>query len=71
MNLKPVSHGLTVLAVAAATIVAAAPAQAAAQKPNILFIVSDDTGYGDLGPTAAARGAACRRRTSTGWRTKA
>ena len=21
-----------------------------AQKPNILFIVSDDTGYGDLGP---------------------
>ena len=22
----------------------------AADKPNILFIVSDDTGYGDLGP---------------------
>ena len=23
---------------------------AATDKPNILFIVSDDTGYGDLGP---------------------
>jgi arylsulfatase A-like enzyme len=32
--------------------VAAAPAfgQATAKKPNILFIVSDDTGYGDTGP---------------------
>ncbi len=27
-----------------------ADAQAEAQKPNILLIVSDDTGYGDLGP---------------------
>jgi hypothetical protein len=43
-------------------------AQVPAKKPNILFIVSDDTGYGDLGPTAAARGAACRRRASTRWR---
>jgi arylsulfatase len=25
-------------------------AQAQSSKPNILFIVSDDTGYGDLGP---------------------
>ena len=25
-------------------------AQVPAKKPNILFIVSDDTGYGDLGP---------------------
>jgi arylsulfatase A-like enzyme len=36
------------------TIAWAAPAPAAAppaaKKPNILFIVSDDTGYGDLGP---------------------
>jgi len=56
MNLKPVSHGLTVLAVTAATIVAAAPAQAAAQKPNILLIVSDDTGYGDLGPYGGGEG---------------
>src|SRR5262245_7779572 len=27
-----------------------APIVHAADKPNILFIVSDDTGYGDLGP---------------------
>src|SRR6266536_106033 len=27
-----------------------ATAAQAADKPNILFIVSDDTGYGDLGP---------------------
>ena len=28
----------------------------AAQKPNILFIVSDDTGYGDLGPYGGGAG---------------
>src|SRR5207247_7053685 len=28
----------------------ALPSFAADQKPNILLIVSDDTGYGDLGP---------------------
>jgi len=31
-------------------------AQAQAQKPNILFIVSDDTGYGDLGPYGGGEG---------------
>lgn len=35
----------------------AAPAQAqSAAKPNILFIVSDDTGYGDLGPYGGGEG---------------
>jgi arylsulfatase len=29
---------------------------AAADKPNILFIVSDDTGYGDLGPYGGGEG---------------
>jgi arylsulfatase A-like enzyme len=34
-----------------------APASAQqAQKPNILFIVSDDTGYGDLGPYGGGEG---------------
>src|SRR6516165_10810767 len=28
----------------------------AADKPNILFIVSDDTGYGDLGPYGGGEG---------------
>ncbi len=28
----------------------------AQQKPNILFIVSDDTGYGDLGPYGGGEG---------------
>jgi arylsulfatase A-like enzyme len=44
------AHGLTVLAASAALIGAVAPSHAADKKPNILFIVSDDTGYGDLGP---------------------
>ena len=35
----------------------AQPVQAQdAQKPNILFIVSDDTGYGDLGPYGGGEG---------------
>ena len=40
-------------------------------KPNIVLIVSDDFGYGDSGPTAAALAAACPRPASTGWRMKA
>ena len=40
-------------------------------KPNIILIVSDDSGYGDSAPTAAGRAAACRRPTSTGWRMRA
>jgi arylsulfatase A-like enzyme len=34
----------------------AAPAMAVNKKPNILFIVSDDTGYGDLGPYGGGEG---------------
>ena len=33
-----------------------APVQAQTTKPNILFIVSDDTGYGDLGPYGGGEG---------------
>ncbi|GAA4439059.1 arylsulfatase [Bremerella cremea] len=34
----------------------ALPGEAEAKKPNILFIVSDDTGYGDLGPYGGGTG---------------
>jgi arylsulfatase A-like enzyme len=47
----------------ATTLIAAPPARAAetkapkaSSKPNILFIVSDDTGYGDLGPYGGGEG---------------
>ena len=46
-------------------------AVAANAKPNIILILSDDFGYGDSAPTAAARGAACPRPASTAWRTRA
>lgn len=36
---------------------------AAQSQPNILFIVSDDTGYGDLGPYGGGEGRACPRPT--------
>ncbi|MCB2228709.1 MAG: arylsulfatase [Desulfarculaceae bacterium] len=45
---------LAVLALA--LVMAAAPALAAGQKPNILLIVSDDTGYGDLGVYGGGEG---------------
>lgn len=35
---------------------APAHAQQATPKPNILLIVSDDTGYGDLGPYGGGEG---------------
>jgi arylsulfatase A-like enzyme len=47
---------LWVVAFAAALAWMAVPAIAADKKPNILFIVSDDTGYGDLGPYGGGEG---------------
>ncbi len=38
------------LAMLATVAVATVPSANAADKPNILLIVSDDTGWGDLGP---------------------
>ena len=52
---RSVLTGLAVLAVVAA-LAAPPPALAQAAKPNILFIVSDDTGYGDLGPYGGGEG---------------
>jgi arylsulfatase len=45
-----------VLAIATAAILYLQGAAFAADKPNILFIVSDDTGYGDLGPYGGGPG---------------
>jgi arylsulfatase len=41
---------LSVLALLAAVMVASAPASAQQQKPNVVFILADNVGYGDLGP---------------------
>ncbi len=42
--------------IAIAWVTMPSPAAAQAGKPNILFIVSDDTGYGDLGPYNGGEG---------------
>jgi arylsulfatase A-like enzyme len=47
---------LTALTALAVLICTVAAGQAAEKKPNILFIVSDDTGYGDLGPYGGGEG---------------
>ena len=47
---------LWIVAFAVALTFAAVPAGAADKKPNILFIASDDTGYGDLGPYGGGEG---------------
>jgi len=44
------------MAAAAAVVIGATGALAQDTKPNILFIVSDDTGYGDLGPYGGGEG---------------
>ncbi len=49
MKMKLVKHSLTVLAAAAATMVAVAPAHAADKKPNIVILMTDDTGWADFG----------------------
>ncbi|HEY1600987.1 MAG TPA: sulfatase-like hydrolase/transferase [Pirellulales bacterium] len=48
--------GLSLLTVLCAMHGAGATVSAAEKRPNILFIVSDDTGYGDLGPYGGGEG---------------
>ncbi len=50
------SRVLSRVAVAATSVLLCAGAAFAQDKPNILFIVSDDTGYGDLGPYGGGEG---------------
>jgi len=47
---------IRVFAIAVAAILFIQGSAFAADKPNILFIVSDDTGYGDLGPYGGGEG---------------
>ena len=56
MKHKVLSRGQTGLIVLAALVCAVVATPAADKKPNILFIVSDDTGYGDLGPYGGGEG---------------
>lgn len=54
---KALSSSLATLLVAAAAALSTAPVAAQeARKPNIILIVSDDTGYGDLGPYGGGAG---------------
>ena len=40
-------------------------------KPNILFMLNDNTGYGDIGVYGGGRVAARQHRVSTAWHPKA
>jgi arylsulfatase A-like enzyme len=52
MKTGPTKIALAAMLVGALAVVGAAPAsaQAAQQKPNVVFILADNVGYGDLGP---------------------
>jgi len=56
MELKRLFAALAAGTAVALAVTSPALAQAPAKKPNILFIVSDDTGYGDLGPYGGGEG---------------
>ena len=49
MKMKLVKHGLTVLTGSAALMCAVAPAHAADKKPNVVMLMTDDTGWNDFG----------------------
>jgi arylsulfatase A-like enzyme len=46
---KVLSHGLSILTATAALIGAAGPLQAQEKKPNIVMLMTDDTGWNDFG----------------------
>lgn len=50
MKRNLITSGLSLLIASAALFCAVAPAQAAEKKPNVVFILADNVGYGDMGP---------------------
>jgi hypothetical protein len=52
--------------IVAVTMMAGAPASAQQPKPNIVFILADNLGYGDIGVYGGGDCAAPRRRASIG-----
>lgn len=55
LDRKPTYLGLMAVCLGLVAVLVAVPA-AAQNKPNIILIVSDDTGYGDLGPYGGGEG---------------
>lgn len=56
MNVQKLGRVMSGLVSATAVMAAVVLVRAEEQKPNILLIVSDDTGYGDLGPYGGGAG---------------
>jgi len=59
--------------IAAMLCLVAGVAAAQQTKPNVIFILADNVGYGDMGPYGAASCAECRRHApiSLPWRASA
>jgi arylsulfatase len=57
MKMKLIKHGLTALTASAALMCAVGPAQAADKKPNIVMLMTDDTGWNDFGCYSGGGGA--------------
>ena len=67
MKPKYIHYGLSLLAGAITLISTVSPADAADKKPNIVFILVDNLGYGELGAMGVAYFVARLPRASIHW----